>query len=142
MAEKGIEISIGNPEAFRKTISTYLSELGIRVEDEFQEAADEIGKEAAEKLKATSPKSKRKGGKHYASGWRYKAGKFRSGHFESKVYNATHGSLTHLLENGHPIMSHGTQVGYSEAQPHIKPVEEWVDSELPRRIAEKMRKTK
>ena len=40
------------------------------------------------------------------------------------VYNASQPSLTHLLENGHDVISHGVKVGRARAIPHIKPVEE------------------
>lgn len=135
---KEIQIDIGDADAFRTTISNMLTNLGIKVEDQFQEATDEIGKEAVNKLKAANF------GRHkwnkYPRGWKYKAGKFVSGSFECKIYNSTHGWLTHLLENGHPIFTKaGEKVGDAAAFPHIAPVQNWINEELPKRIAEKMR---
>ena len=98
-----------------------------------------MGKEAVKKLKAKN--FGRHKWKNYPKGWKYKAGKFVSGNFECKIYNSTHGWLTHLLEHGHPIITKaGEKVGDAAAFPHIAPVQEWIDQELPRRIAEKMRK--
>lgn len=137
---KEIQLNIGDADALRTTVSNMLNNLGIRVEDQFQEAADEIGKEAVKKLKAKN--FGRHKWKNYPKGWKYKAGKFVSGNFESKIYNSTHGWLTHLLEHGHPIITKsGEKVGDAAAFPHIAPVQEWINQELPRRIAEKMRKT-
>lgn len=55
----------------------------------------------------------------YQRGWKVK--KERDG---AIVYNASRPSLTHLLENGHDVISHGIKVGRARAIPHIKPVEE------------------
>lgn len=55
----------------------------------------------------------------YNRGWRVK--KEKDG---AIVYNASQPSLTHLLENGHDVISHGVKVGRARAIPHIKPVEE------------------
>ena len=46
-----VTIKLGDADKLQKTINSYLQNLGISVEDEFQEAADEIGKEAVQKLK-------------------------------------------------------------------------------------------
>lgn len=55
----------------------------------------------------------------YQRGWKVK--KEKDG---AIVYNAAQPSLTHLLENGHDVISHGVKVGRARAIPHIKPVEE------------------
>lgn len=133
-----VTIKLGDADKLQKTINSYLQNLGISVEDEFQEAADEIGKEAVQKLKGYNFGRKR--WKNYPKGWVYKPGKFRNGNFECLIYNAKHGSLTHLIEYGHPIFTKaGQKVGDAAAFPHIGPVDEWVQSELPKRIAQKMR---
>lgn len=107
--------------------------------DEYSKEVDEavnitmhaVAKEAAAKLKATSPK---KTGQ-YASGWKVK------NDFDSKsytVYNAKKPSLTHLLENGHLIRNQFGTWGRQAARPHIKPVEEWASAEVMRRISQRL----
>lgn len=75
--------------------------------------SEKAAKRAQTRLKSTSP------GRKYARGWKVK--KDRDG---ATVYNASQPSLTHLLENGHDVISHGVKVGRARAIPHIKPVEE------------------
>lgn len=113
-------------------------ELG-KVLDEYSEELDEavnvtmhaVAKEAAQKLKATSPK---KTGE-YARGWKTK------NDFKSKtytVYNATRPGLTHLLENGHLSRNQFGVWGRVNGRPHIKPVEEWAVAEAMRRLEQRL----
>ena len=46
--------------------------------------------------------------------------------------------LTHLLENGHDVVSHGKKVGHVSGRPHIKPVEEWCKTEVEKRIRKEL----
>ena len=141
MSEPNVEISIADPEKIRKTIDSYLKNLGVDVSDAMDEAITEVGKEAVEKLKATSPVRKKGKSTGYAKAWKFKKNiKSKTGAIESKVYNEQ-GNLTHLLEKEHPILANGMVVGRAKAHPHIKPVEEWVQSELPRRFAKKIQKS-
>ena len=141
MARENVEIPIGDPSKFQTTIDSYLRELGIDCEGALDDAITETGKEAVSRLQASSPTRQAKYGKStgYARSWRFKKVKSRTGAIESKVYNEQ-GNLTHLLENGHPIMRDGVKVGQARAFPHIEPVNQWVQSELPRKFAEKMKK--
>ncbi|KAA0763190.1 HK97 gp10 family phage protein [Bacillus sp. SH5-2] len=90
------------------------------VEEELIEAQEEVADVAIDKLKQDSPK--KTGG--YRKGWRKKK--------EGKgiVLHNTKGQLTHLLENGHAKVGGGRVPG----QEHIRPVEEYVIDELPKRI--------
>lgn len=91
-----------------------------------QSTIDTTARDAANKLKATSPKSSGE----YARNW---AVKKKNGY--AVVYNkAPTYRLTHLLENGHDVVRNGEKVGHAPAYPHIKPVEEWVQEELPARL--------
>ena len=93
-----------------------------------QSTIDTTARDAAQKLKSTSPKSE--GGGEYAKNW---AVKKKNGY--AVVYNkAPTYRLTHLLENGHDVVRNGEKVGHAPAHPHIKPVEEWVQEELPARL--------
>lgn len=131
-----VEINIGNPEALQKTVESYLLNFGKDVSGALGETLDELGKEAVKKLQNTSPKNTG----DYKKGWRYKRKVKGKNGFEAKVYNATRGQLTHLLEKEHPIVRNGEVVGRSKAHVHIAPVNEWVQSELPRRFAQKIQK--
>lgn len=130
-----VEIPIGKADTITKTIDSYLQNLGIDVSETFGAVMDEIGKEAVQKLKATSPKRSGK----YAKEWKYKRQVKGANGFEAKVYNAKRGNLTHLIEYGHPIVRGGKVVGQAKAEPHIEPVNQWVQSELPKRFAQRMK---
>jgi hypothetical protein len=55
------------------------------------------------------------------------------------VYNKKHYRLTHLLEFGH-VVKNGTKrvVGKAGAIEHIKPMEEWVQNQLPKLLEQKL----
>ena len=97
-----------------KEINRLLKEYTDGVGEEVAEIAEKVAKDAAKKLKATSPVQDVQGGGHYAKGWRAK----KVG-TEWVVHNATDYQLTHLLEKGHAKVSGG------RVNPvvHIKPVE-------------------
>ena len=104
-----------------KTINEELMQVGVAVSDEMQEVFDDVGKEAAQKLRDTSPVNPK--------GWVYEAGKTTRNN-QSKVKgvvrNKTDPQLTHILEYGHPLIRNGKKVGEVAPQTHIKPVAEWV----------------
>ena len=91
------------------------------------ESIDETAAEACEKLRNTSPKGATG---RYAKGWAVK--KDGDGRV---VYNKTDYQLTHLLENGHAIVNQYGTFGRVAPIKHIKPVEEWAQTELPIRIS-------
>lgn len=107
------------PEQLQSTIQNMLHEIPQKVDNVIDEAAAKVSKEAVKTLKATSPR--REGGGRYAKGWTTKkVGK------QTVVYNKTDYQLTHLLENGHDIISHGKKVGHFGGIKHIAPVEQEV----------------
>jgi len=77
-----------------------------------EEAAKKVSKKSMEKLKTTSPVGYTG---DYAKGWRVK--KVGQNYV---IHNATDYQLTHLLEKGHALRNGGR----TQAQPHIKPVEQ------------------
>lgn len=89
-------------------------------------SVDVVGKEAVAKLKSTSPK---KSG-DYAKGWRLKRERGRNGINDVTIHNATDWHLTHLLENGHVIRNAKGTYGRTNGKKHIKPVEEFFNSEV------------
>lgn len=107
------------PEQLQSTIQGMLSEIPQQVDNIIDEAAAKVSKEAVQTLKATSPK--RPGGGRYAKGWSVK----KVGN-QTVVHNRTDYQLTHLLENGHDVISHGRKVGHFDGITHIAPVEKEV----------------
>ncbi|MEX0418536.1 HK97 gp10 family phage protein [Bacillus sp. C30] len=105
---------------FASEIARELQRYANVVTEELMAAQEEVADVAVNKLKQSSPK--KTGG--YRKGWRKK----KDG--KSVVIHNTKGQLTHLLENGHAKASGGRV----PAQVHIRPVEEYVMNELPRRI--------
>ncbi|MFK4375265.1 hypothetical protein ABH948_000661 [Bacillus sp. RC218] len=105
---------------FASEIARELQRYTNVVEEELMAAQEEVADVAVDKLKQNSPK--KTGG--YRKGWRKK----KDG--KSVVIHNTKGQLTHLLENGHAKASGGRV----PAQVHIRPVEEYVIDELPRRM--------
>ncbi|MDF9626983.1 HK97 gp10 family phage protein [Bacillus cereus] len=105
---------------FASDLARELQRYANVVEEELMTAQEEVADIAVEKLRQGSPK---KTGA-YRKGWRKK--KEGNG---VVIYN-TQGQLTHLLEKGHAKVDGGRVPG----QVHIRPVEEYVMNELPRRI--------
>jgi len=129
----------GAYESLAKTINEELQALGVAVDDDMQEVFDEVGKEAAKKLRETSPvneKGKKAG--LYAKGWTYEKGKRYRGKSVGVVRNKSAPQLTHLLEYGHPLVRHGKVVGNVDAIEHIRPVAEWCSDEIEKRLSKKI----
>lgn len=90
-----------------RTLRRYTDE----VQEKVDQAAEEVSKQAANELKATSPK---KTGKYAASWTTKKVGN------KWVVHNKKHYRLTHLLEKGHAKVNGGRVSGTA----HIRPVEQ------------------
>lgn len=120
-----------------KEINKILNEYVKDVDKSMLDAEEEVANEAVKKLKSTSPK-KTKGKKagHYAKSWEVDK-KSKQNYAQTIIHNKDY-QLTHLLESGHDIIRNGKVVGHAKAQPHIKPVEEWVKKEMEERIREKL----
>ena len=126
-----------NYGSLAKTIQEELQNVGVQVSDDMQAVFDEVGKEAAQKLRQTSPKNPK--GKHsgrYAKGWTYEKGK-RTRNYSAVdiVRNKTDPQLTHLLEYGHPLVRNGKVVGNVDEREHIRPVAEGVADEIEKRLS-------
>lgn len=136
-----MEIDIGNPDQLKTAFNAAFAQLGVQVDDAFQKTLDDIGKEAVKRLKNESPKGSGSKRGHYKDGWRYKRANVKKGLFSATIYNATKPGLTHLLENKHEKKDRaGNSHGYSDAQPHISKVNEWVQAELPKRLKQNISK--
>lgn len=117
-------------------VNKILRDFADDVEKAVLDAEEDVAKEAIKKLKATSPRNTHGKGKHYADTWAIDT-RSKKHYAHLIVYNKQY-QLTHLLEKGHNIVRGGRVVGHAKAQPHIKPVEEWVKDEVTRRIEQKI----
>lgn len=120
-----------------KEINKILTDYCKDVDTSVIEVEAEVASDAVKKLKQTSPK-KKKGKKkgHYAKSWDIDK-KSKTMYAETIIYNKDY-QLTHLLENGHDIIRNGKVVGHADPQPHIKPVEEFVQDEMVKRLEKKL----
>lgn len=120
-----------------KQINQILQEYADEVERDILKVEEDVTKEAVKKLKQTSPKADRNGGhRHYADDWTVdneSKKKYARFVIKNKQYQ-----LTHLLENGHDVVSHGKKSGHVNGQKHIKPVEEWCKSEVEKRLRKEL----
>jgi len=91
-------------------------------------SVDKVAKESVAKLKSTSPK--RPGHGEYANGWAIKRARGRNGINDLDIWNPKHYRLTHLLENGHVIRNKKGTYGRTSPIKHIKPVEDYFNSEV------------
>ena len=107
-----------------KQITDAMMQYTGAVSEEIETALKSVGKEAAAKLKQTSPKRSGK----YRRGWTCKASR-ENGEISVVVHNREY-RLTHLLEHGHKARD-GSR---AKAIPHIAPVEEWAVSEAMKAI--------
>ncbi|MBO7730268.1 MAG: HK97 gp10 family phage protein [Lachnospiraceae bacterium] len=120
-----------------KEINSILKDYADDVEKTLLKVEDEVAEEAIDKLKKTSPqktRGKKKG--HYAKSWKVDK-KAKQRYAQTIIHNKDY-QLTHLLENGHDIVRNGQVVGHAAAQPHIKPVEEWVKKEMVERTEKEL----
>lgn len=105
-------------------------EYSIKLKRVTNNAADVVAKQAVQKLRSSSP---RKTGS-YARGWGIKRERGVAGINTVIIRNRTDYQLTHLLERPHIIRNKKGTYGSTSGHPHIKPVEEWANQELPREI--------
>ena len=98
-------------------IKDILNDYSIDVQEGIEEAAKEVSKKGANKLKTTKNVYTVRTGK-YNKGWRVKTEKGR-GYINCTIHNSTDWQLTHLLENGH-ITRNGSK---TRSFVHIAPVE-------------------
>jgi len=121
-------------ESLTVQMSRILEEYSEDLQDATNDAIEKVAKEAVQKLKNTSPK---KTG-DYARGWKVKREKGRGNIATLIVHNKEY-QLTHLLENGHIVRNKKGTYGRAPAIKHIKPVEEWANTELPQEIERQLR---
>lgn len=114
-----------NIDKFANEIARELERFSQYVAEEVEQAAKDVSKLSAKRLKTTSPVGSYANGGDYAKGWRVK----KVGN-NYTVYNATNYQLTHLLEHGH-VNRNGSR---AQAFPHIKKAEQEAIREFERRL--------
>lgn len=129
LSKSSVSISI---DALASEVQRVLTTFANDVESEVNDIQEEVADDAVKKLKATSPVGNGKWKGHYKNGW----GKVKDGG-KTVVRNKKY-QITHLLEKGHVVIIAGKSKGFAPAQPHIKPVEEWVQDEFEDRIKRKV----
>ena len=120
------------PEMFAQAVKEYLEIYDEDIGEAVEEKSNQIGKEARDELKQTSPK---KTGK-YAKGWTVRKDKKNKNYYTVKVWNRTDYQLTHLLEFGHTTKNGGR----TKAIPHIRPVEEKYKNKFEKQLKDKIRR--
>ena len=127
--KSNVSVSIDNlATEIQRVLTTFANDC----ESEVNKIQEEVADEAIKELKATSPVGTGKWKGHYKDGW----GKVKVDGkivIRNKKYQ-----ITHLLEKGHDVIIAGIYKGFAPAQPHIKPVEEWVQDEFEERIKNKI----
>lgn len=128
---------MSNLQAFDK-LQKELDGYGAEVLFALQEVTKEVGAEAVQKLKSSSPRSKGKPSfddGHYATKWTTESDRAGKTDTTTVVYNKkpTY-RLTHLLEHGW-VARNGRRV---PGQEHIKPVDDWVQNEVVEALARKL----
>lgn len=104
-------------EMLSKEIMKALEGYADDISDIIEKDANEVAKEALVAIKQESPKGSTG---EYSKGWKIKKIKKVKNMYSVKLYNKDHYQLTHILEFGHTT----ADGGHTEAQPHIRPVEQ------------------
>ncbi len=112
------------------------------VTSDMKDDIDYVAKQAVKMVKSDAPVKKYDSpGSEYPPGsyknsWTNRTVEENSYKRNRTIYSKGHGSLTHLLENGHEIKFHGKSYGKSEKYPHIAPAEEWAVAKFNERTKE------
>lgn len=128
------------PIDFSAAVESILQEYGNDVYGVVDETVDEIADEATDKLKDVNhfaPGGNPSG--EYSGDWTNDTVRKSRVMLAKVVHNEGHYRLTHLLEKGH-VIKNGTQrtFGRTGKYPHIAPVNDWANEELPRRFRRKV----
>lgn len=128
---------MGKGKDLMTQLNDVLQDYSKEVMDTYNTCGKEIADDTVSKLKRV------KFGKYdrgkYSKSWAVKQEKSNWGTDSYIIYNKKHYRLTHLLEFGH-VVKNGTKrvVGKANAIPHIKPMEEWVQNQLPKLLVQKL----
>ena len=127
-----------SPVDLSDSVNELLTEYGDEVYSVMGDCIDEVAEEAKDKLKAVNH-FKNEGTGVYAGSWTNEKLQSKSLTVSRVIHNVEHYRLTHLLEKGHVIRNGtGRTFGRTGSYPHIAPVNEWVNSELPNLLKRKL----
>lgn len=128
------------PDTFAQVVKQYLEIYVEDIQEDVEETANFIGKQAKEELKTKSANMFKKHGRSnpYYQGWTVKKDKKNKTYYTIKIWNKTNYQLTHLLEFGHATRN-GKR---TKAFPHIRPVEEKYSKQFEKDLEKKIRRTK
>lgn len=139
--KKQINMKLDDAADLRKHINEIMLAYGLDVDRDMQTAIADVSKEAVKKLKSFVPPPGHNW-REYSKTWTFDKKILKKGDSKTQIYNSKHGPLTHLLENGHEVISHGVATGKrTKKYPHIAPVDAWVAQELPQRIEKALDQT-
>lgn len=128
---------MGKGKDLTTQLNKALQDYSKEVLDTFNTCGKEVADDVVSKLKmvAFGRYDRRK----YSKSWAVKQEQGRLGSNTYIIYNKKHYRLTHLLEYGHAIRDGtGRKVGEAGAIPHIKPMEEWLQKQLPKVLEQKL----
>lgn len=120
------------------TVEKLLAEYGEEVYDVMNDSVAEVTDQATDKLRAINHWAKQGSGE-YSGSWTNEDVVKKRIQVTKVVHNEEHYRLTHLLENGH-VSRNGTgrTFGRVQAYPHIAPVNDWANEELPKLVERKI----
>ena len=114
-----------------KSIADELENYSQEVVDGIKKECSEAAKVCLEEIREASPVNTG----DYKKGWRMKKAFEDNASIRIIVYNKKHYRLTHLLEKGHLIVSHGKPTGKRTApHPHIRPAEQRAEQRLGKKV--------
>lgn len=128
---------MGKGKDLMTQLNDVLQDYSKEVMDTYNTCGKEIADDVVSKLKRVKFGRYDRG--KYSKSWAVKQEKSNWGTDSYIIYNKKHYRLTHLLEFGHEIRDGtGRKVGEAGAIPHIKPMEEWVQNQLPKLLVQKL----
>lgn len=128
------------PVDLNKAVEEILNQYGDEVYEVMGDSIEEVAEEATNRLKQSN--SFAPGGTPtgaYAQDWINEKLQSKRLTVSRVVHNQEHYRLTHLLEKGHVIRNGtGRTFGKTGSYPHIGPVNDWANQELPNLVKRKL----